>query len=272
MSRGLGDVYKRQKLSDTISVDADNIAKAKNIAINKLSELNKIERSATIPLVILDEKVEIKANRMIYLHHGSLIGYYKIKNARHTLANGLHQCDIEITFDYSDNVITSLYENSTAINEIQSSNSNNNSNTDDSSYSQNDVVNKALKWAIDTANDNSIGYVWGAWGPNNYDCSHFVITAYRKAGLSLSGASYTGDMYSAFTSEGFEDVTSSCNLSTGNGMKAGDVLLNTESHTEMYSGDGKMVGARTAHAAKEDQIEEHSYNNHPWNYVLRYKG
>lgn len=143
---------------------------------------------------------------------------------------------------------------------------------EDSNSESGGVISKALKWALDTANDNSVGYSLGAWGPNLYDCSHFVITAYRKAGLSLSGASYTGDMYNAFVNEGFKDVTSSVDLDSGNGLKAGDVLLNTATHTEMYSGNGNMVGARTANAAFADQVEEHSYNNHPWNYVLRYSG
>lgn len=268
--------YWYGQLTDTITVDANNIAQAQNIALNKLKELNKVERSTTIPLVVLDEKVEIKANRLIYLNNSKLTGYYFIKSAKHTLANGLHKCDIDITFDYTHTNVTSQYENSNLINQIISDSASNNSSSSSSSsggsYSSNEVVNKALQWALDTANDNNVGYQLGAWGPNYYDCSHFVITAYRKAGLSLSGASYTGDMYNSFLSEGFKDVTSSCNLSSGDGMQAGDVLLNTQTHTEMYSGSGKMVGARTAKAQKEEQVEEHNYNNHPWNYVLRYGG
>ena len=269
--------YWYGKLTDTLTVDAKNVAQAKNIALNKLKELNKVEKSATIPLVVLDEKVEIKANRLIYLHNSQLTGYYFIKSARHTLVNGLHKCDIDITFDYYHTNVTSQYENSSLINQIISDDASNNSSSGSSSsggssYSSNEVVNKALKWALDTANDSNVGYQLGAWGPNYYDCSHFVITAYRKAGLSLSGASYTGDMYNSFLSEGFKDVTSSCNLSNGSGMQPGDVLLNVQTHTEMYSGNGKMVGARTAHAAFADQVQEHNYNNHPWNYVLRYGG
>ena len=269
--------YWYGKLTDTLTVDAKNVAQAKNIALNKLKELNKVEKSTTIPLVVLDEKVEIKANRLIYLHNSQLTGYYFIKSARHTLVNGLHKCDIDITFDYYHTNVTSQYENSSLINQIISDDASNNSSSGSSSsggssYSSNEVVNKALKWALDTANDSNVGYQLGAWGPNYYDCSHFVITAYRKAGLSLSGASYTGDMYNSFLSEGFKDVTSSCNLSNGSGMQPGDVLLNVQTHTEMYSGNGKMVGARTAHAAFADQVQEHNYNNHPWNYVLRYGG
>lgn len=262
------------KLSDTIIVNADNVAQALNIAKNKLNELNKIEKSTTVPLIILDESVEIKANRYIYLPYGKLIGYYLVKSAKHSLTDGLHKCDVEIKLDVEASVLTSSYENPDLINQIISdaASSSSSSSSSGGSYSSNEIVNKALKWALDTANNDNVGYELGAWGPNYYDCSHFVITAYRKAGLSLSGASYTGDMYSSFTSEGFKDVTSQCNLSTGSGMQPGDVLLNTSTHTEMYSGNGKMVGARTSHAAFADQVQEHNYNNHPWNYVLRYGG
>lgn len=261
------------KLSDTVTVDADNVAQALNIAMNKLNELNKIEKSTTVPLVILDESVEIKANRYIYLHSGKLIGYYLVKSAKHSLVDGLHKCDVEIKLDIEANVLTSSYENSDLINQIISdaASSSSSSSSSGGSYSSNEIVNKALKWALDTASDDSIGYSQDyRWSGKYYDCSSFVITAYRKAGLSLNGASYTGDMYSSFTSEGFKDVTSQCDLSTGSGMQPGDVLLNTVTHTEMYSGNGKMVGARTSHAALADQVQEHNYNNHPWNYVLRY--
>ena len=254
------------KLSDTVTVDADNVAQALNIAMNKLNELNKIEKSTTVPLVILDESVEIKANRYIYLHSGKLIGYYFVKSAKHSLVDGLHKCDIDIKLDVEASVLTSSYENTALINEIISDSKNNSSDG-----GSNGIAKMALKWALDTANDDSVGYQLGAWGPNYYDCSHFVITAYRKAGLSLSGASYTGDMYNAFIGEGFEDVTSSVNLSTGEGLQPGDVLLNVANHTEIYSGNGKMVGARTSHAAFADQVQEHNYRNYPWDYVLRYE-
>ncbi|MDU1603501.1 MAG: NlpC/P60 family protein [Clostridium sp.] len=135
------------------------------------------------------------------------------------------------------------------------------------------VVKKALEWAYQTANDDSVGYSMNPNlrnGPDYYDCSAFVIHAYRAGGLSLSNSTYTGDMYAPFLAEGFDDVTSEVNLSTGEGMIAGDVLLNTISHTEIYTGNGKMIGAHTDRYAKADQVSEKAYNNHPWNYVLRY--
>ena len=135
------------------------------------------------------------------------------------------------------------------------------------------VVKKALEWAYQTANDDSIGYSMNPSlrnGPDYYDCSAFVIHAYRYGGLSLSNATYTGNMYESFLAEGFEDVTSQVDLNTGEGMIAGDVLLNTISHTEIYTGNGKKIGAHTDRYAKADQVSENAYSNHPWNYVLRY--
>ena len=59
------------------------------------------------------------------------------------------------------------------------------------------VIDTAVSWAVAIANDDSYKYVWGGWGASDggYDCGHFVITAYRQAGID-TGATYTGDMYS----------------------------------------------------------------------------
>lgn len=43
------------------------------------------------------------------------------------------------------------------------------------------VVESAISWAIAIANDNSHGYSQSSrWGPD-YDCSSFVISAFRSA-------------------------------------------------------------------------------------------
>lgn len=131
------------------------------------------------------------------------------------------------------------------------------------------VIDKAVSWAVNIANDDSYKYVWGGWGASDggYDCSHFVITAYKQAGID-TGASYTGDMYSLFKAKGFQDVTSSCNLSTGAGMKKGDVLLNTAHHTAMV----QINGGTTVEARGKSYgiVANVAYRNYPWDFVLRY--
>ncbi len=133
------------------------------------------------------------------------------------------------------------------------------------------AVDKAVSWAANIANDDSYKYVWGGWGKNDggYDCSHFVITAYKTAGVNVGSATYTGDMYRVFTNNGFDDVTSSVNLTNGVGLKKGDVLLNTVHHAAMVQKDG----GTTVEARGKDYgiVSDVAYRNYPWNYVLRFR-
>lgn len=85
------------------------------------------------------------------------------------------------------------------------------------------TIEKATQWMENLANDDSHGYDqiyrWGEKG--DYDCSSAVITAWENSGVpvkSKGGATYTGNMRSAFLNYGFKNVTSSINLSTGAGL------------------------------------------------------
>lgn len=141
------------------------------------------------------------------------------------------------------------------------------------------VIESAVQWAINTANDNSHGYSQvDRWGPD-YDCSSFVISAFEQAGLMVkeAGASYTGNMRGAFIACGFVDVTNQVGLSSGYGIEAGDVLLNYAAHTCLAIGNGKVANCRTneGNAQAGDQsgneIRIQNYWNYPWNAVLRLK-
>ena len=142
------------------------------------------------------------------------------------------------------------------------------------------VIEDAVAWAIETANDQSHGYSQAdRWGPD-YDCSSFVIQAFQQAGVSLreAGASYTGNMRGPMIACGFVDVTYAIGLDSGYGLQPGDVLLNYSAHTCLAIGGGKVANCRTdeGHPQSGDQsgneIRIQSYWNFPWNCVLRYKG
>jgi len=142
------------------------------------------------------------------------------------------------------------------------------------------VIEDAVAWAIETANDQSHGYSQAdRWGPN-YDCSSFVIQAFQQAGVSLRevGANTTRDMRGPMIACGFVDVTYSIGLASGYGLQPGDVLLNYSAHTCLAIGGGKVANCRTdeGHPQSGDQsgneIRIQSYWNFPWDCVLRYKG
>lgn len=100
-------------------------------------------------------------------------------------------------------------------------------------------IKSAVEWALEVANDDSHGYDQNdRWSPD-YDCSSFVISAYQQAGAPVkdNGASYTGDMVTAFDNTGFDVLDYSFPLVYG------DVLWR-DGHTEIYIGNGQTVGAK----------------------------
>lgn len=143
------------------------------------------------------------------------------------------------------------------------------------------IISKAVAWAVNIANDDKHGYdQTSRWGPD-YDCSSLVITAWENAGVPVktSGASYTGNMVNVFKSCGFVDVTNSITLSSGAGLKVGDVLWKS-GHTEMVCSTGNIVGASANENGEATggltgdqnakEIRVRTYYNGPWTTVLRY--
>lgn len=139
-------------------------------------------------------------------------------------------------------------------------------------------------WARDDSHGYDQAYRWGQRG--DYDCSSAVITAWELAGVPVksSGATYTGNIRPVFLANGFSDVTSKVNISTGAGLVRGDVLLNIQNHVAMYCGDGKEVeasinefGGVTGGQPGDQTGYEfliRSYRVYPhggWDCVLRYK-
>ena len=211
------------KLSDTVTVDADNVAQALNIAKNKLNELNRIEKSTTVTLVVLDESVEIKANRYIYLHSGKLIGYYFVKSAKHTLNNGLHKCDIDIKLDVEASVLTSSYENSDLINQIisdaASSSSGSSSSSSSSGSEKGQQIVEYAKQFLGTP------YVWGGTTPSGFDCSGFTQYVYNHFGISIPRVS--------------EDQIN-CGTRVSD-PSVGDLFFPHTGHVGIYIGGGQVI-------------------------------
>lgn len=144
------------------------------------------------------------------------------------------------------------------------------------------IIQDAVAWARRIAADDSHGYDQAnRWG-SDYDCSSFVISAYKAAGVPLA-CTYTGDMRGDMLRCGFAVVSSAVvDLATGAGLEAGDVLLNYAHHTALYIGGGRIVqaginerGGVTGGAPGDQtgrEICERAYYNYPWDCVLRYGG
>ena len=135
-----------------------------------------------------------------------------------------------------------------------SNNSNSNSNTENTTPSQNKVetvVNLAYA---------QLGkpYVWGAEGPNSFDCSGLIHYVYKQAGVSMPRSSKEQS-----------NVGTKINKSD---LQSGDLIFSSTdgtggvSHVAIYVGNGEMI-----HAPRTGKnVEKVSINNSYWSKAYLY--
>lgn len=85
------------------------------------------------------------------------------------------------------------------------------------------------------AAESKIGapYVWGAAGPDSFDCSGLVQWAYRQVGVSIPRTTY-------------EQLAGGAAVGRGD-LQVGDVVLfYGGEHVGLYAGDGEVVHAPTS--------------------------
>lgn len=97
-------------------------------------------------------------------------------------------------------------------------------------------INKVVGYAL---SQQGKPYVWGAAGPNSFDCSGLIVSSYRQVGITMPRTSYT-QCYSGYPVKSAE-------------LRPGDCLYfkitKTSGHVGMYLGDGLFV-----HAPKEGDV------------------
>ena len=136
------------------------------------------------------------------------------------------------------------------------------------------TVQEAIDWGMGIANDDSYGYSQDR-GDHEYDCSSLAISMYKNAGVDVGGATYTGNMRECMTSTGnFEWIPGDPDVNT---LQPGDIVLDEDSHTEVYIGDGQLLGAHDNYSGGAGdpsgrEINTRDYYSHPWDGVLRYIG
>jgi cell wall-associated NlpC family hydrolase len=146
-------------------------------------------------------------------------------------------------------------------------------------------VEKAIAWALKIAGNSRHGYSQARRaGGRDYDCSSFIASAFKQAGVKISGLPTTATMRAAYAKAGFQVIPFS---KVGkSGLKRGDVLLRPST---MHGGHGHTVlvtnsqTKRIVHASSDrdgrpgesrgrEEIKTAAYSNSKWDYVLRYVG
>ena len=150
---------------------------------------------------------------------------------------------------------------------------------DESNGNGGKVIESAVNWAMAIAADDTYGYHYGGWGPD-YDCAHFVISAFEQAGVQLkeNGAVDTTSLKQACLKCGFE-VVDDWDKTTTAGLERGDILLNEINHACLYIGGGQVAncsqdkdGDKTGDTTGEEIRIQQFYQYKPggWDLALRY--
>lgn len=90
-------------------------------------------------------------------------------------------------------------------------------------------------------------YVWGAAGPNSFDCSGFVSYVFKQVGLKFNADRFTTySIESYLDGLGVTSYTYNTNVANPTNTKAGDIILYYDStgepiHMGIYMGNGKVI-------------------------------
>jgi cell wall-associated NlpC family hydrolase len=110
--------------------------------------------------------------------------------------------------------------------------------------------NNAAAGTLVTVCRSQIGkpYVWGASGPNSFDCSGLMVYALRRSGYPDAPRFYTGTFGAWAKSKGWTRINDPGEF------KSGDVVLKA-GHMGVCSGPGMMINApRTGANVREESL------------------
>lgn len=187
--------------------------------------------------------------------HTGLVGLFYIDSDTHTWEGGKYTINLELNFKNIMNEVSAgqdeQTENSlTSSSGDSSSSSNNSSSGNSSSSSSNSIGDKLVSLA-----KSKLGcrYVWGAVGPNQFDCSGLTSWCHKQVGISIPRTSLA-------QSKSGKAVSKS-------NLQPGDLLFwKTTSaevgHVGMYVGNGQFIHApNKSKPVKYDSLSNSYYSS-----------
>ena len=173
-----------------------------------------------------------------------LVGLFYIDSDVHTWSNGQYTIKLELNFKNIMNEVNAGQE------ETESSSSSSSGSTSETPKSNNEKINKVVSLAKSKVGNK---YVWGATGPNTFDCSGFTSWLYKQVGVSIPRTSAAQSKHGTLVSK--------------SNLQVGDlVFFNTNgkgvSHVGLYLGNGQMVhAANSKKGVRYDSINSSYYKS-----------
>ena len=115
---------------------------------------------------------------------------------------------------------------------------NNNSNKGSTSGGGSVIHNSGGVSSLISVAQSKIGcpYVWGAKGPNSFDCSGFVYWCLNQVGVRQS----------YLTSSGWRNVGKYQKITSFGSLQAGDIIV-VKGHVGIVAGGGQVIDASSSH-------------------------
>ena len=226
-----GTFSKVLKLEDGKDIDAE----AKK-------ELKKIERKASIT-GFGDSSCKSGYGVKVKDAYTNLVGLFYIDEDVHTWEEGIYKVDLTLAFENMMNEVNA----ETNETENNSSSSSGNSSSGNSSSGGNSKLVDLVQSKL------GCKYVWGATGPNTFDCSGLMLWAHKQMGISIPRTS-------------LEQSRSGKAVSKSD-LQPGDlVFFKTTSapvgHVGMYIGNGQFIHAPNKNKpVKVDSLSNSYYSS-----------
>lgn len=211
------NIKKYGLLSENFSVNSDDYENIKNLANNELRDKNKLKRELTMDFIGHDNA---RPGRVMHIVDDYLCidDYFRIQSVSHKVNGNIHTMSCVLDF-----VKEGAKNNYTEGKLIQ---------REDISSEKESADFKSLSPIL----NEQVGkpYVWGATGPNSFDCSGLVYYCLNKAGKKIS----------RMTAQGYYN---SCTKIKASEKQPGDLIFWAKNskvyHVAIYVGEGMQISA-----------------------------
>lgn len=219
--KGEKSIKKYGLLSENYSVDSDDLSNIKSLANNELKDKNDLKRELSMDFIGHDNA---RPGRVMHVIDDYLCidDYFRIKSVNHKVNGNIHtmSCNLEYIKSFANYTVTegNIIQREDVSSESNSANANFNS------------LNSVLTAQLGKP------YVWGATGPDSFDCSGLVYYCLNQSGTKVS----------RMTAQGYYNACTKINASD---RQPGDLIFwatnGSVYHVAVYVGDGMQIGAET---------------------------
>ena len=216
-------------LSENYSVNSEDLENIKSLADNELKDKNKIARELSMDFIGNDKA---RPGRIMHVVDDYLCidDYFRITSVSHKVEGDIHTMSCSLEFVKEKDKYTPV-EGEVIIREDVTS-----ENTNTASESTTNANFQSLYSTLSEQVGKS--YVWGATGPNSFDCSGLVYYCFNKSGTKT---------IDRLTAQGYYNA---CTKIKESDRQPGDLIFWADGgkvyHVAVYVGDGLQISAENS--------------------------